>query len=238
MSDVPVQVIVAAFNSPDGAGKVMNDLKQGKKEGLIGIEDAAVVVKDANGKLKITDSKHRGTKGMITGGVVGGIIGLLAGPVGWLAVGGGVLGALAGKAAGSPMKAEMKDIGSALTPNTSAIVAIIDHKWVAQLEAQLAAEGAKVVRDEMKADIAKQLGDGGNVMYTAAAGPNAAGAARVAENKGTTEVSGVVASPEGVAVEEAVLTDEKPATTPAPASAADKPAADTPAAGASDAAKK
>lgn len=33
MSNNPVQVIVAAFNTPDGAGKVMADLKQGKEQG-------------------------------------------------------------------------------------------------------------------------------------------------------------------------------------------------------------
>jgi uncharacterized membrane protein len=209
MSDIPVQLIVAAFNTPDGAGKALDKLKQAKKDQWIAIEDAAVVVKDANGKLKITDSKHRGTKGMITGGVIGAVLGLLAGPVGWLAVGGGALGALAGKVAGSPMKAEMKDIGSALTPNTSAIVAIIDHVWVAQLEAALAAEGAKVVNDAIKADIADQLKQGGNVLYTAGGGPNAAGVARVTDTKGTTEVTGAVATGDGVLVEDAVITDEK-----------------------------
>ncbi len=47
MSDNPVQVVIAAFNSPDGAGEYMDALRQGKKEGLIGIIDAAVVVKNA-----------------------------------------------------------------------------------------------------------------------------------------------------------------------------------------------
>lgn len=224
MSDVPVQLIVAAFNTPDGAGKAMNDLKQGKKEGFIGIVDAAVVVKGADGKLKITDSKHRGTKGLITGGIVGGVVGLLAGPVGWLVAAGGALGALAGAMAGSPMKAEMKDLGSALKPGTSAIVAVIEHVWVEKLEAQLAAEGAQVVRDSIKADIAAQLNAGGNVLYTAATGP--AGnvvAGRVADTKDTTEVSGMVAASEGVLVEDAVITDEKLPEVSA-SSSADKPA--------------
>ena len=58
----------------------MDDLKQGKKAGLIGIKDAAVVVKDEKGKLKITDTKKRKAKGFVTGGVVGGVIGLIAHP--------------------------------------------------------------------------------------------------------------------------------------------------------------
>jgi uncharacterized membrane protein len=206
MNDAPVQIIVAAFNDPNRAAEIMDELKQGKKEGLIGIIDAAVVVKDAEGKLKVKDAKRRSTKGMITGGVVGGVLGLLAGPVGLLAVGGGAIGALAGKVSGSALKAEMKDIGEALTPNSSAIVAIIEHTWVAQMEAMLAAEGARVVMDSLKADIAEQLNAGGNVLYTAASGPNAAGVARVAESPEGAQVSGMLVDEDGVFIGDAQIT--------------------------------
>jgi uncharacterized membrane protein len=210
MSNVPVQIVVAAFNSPDKAGQVMAELKTGKKEGLIGIVDAAVVVKDADGKLKVTDSKRRSTKGFITGGVVGGVVGLLAGPVGWVALGGGAIGALIGKIRGAPMKAEMMDIGTALTPNSSAIVAIVEHTWVLQLEAALIADGAKVAKDALKADIASQLQAGGNVLYTAGGGEMASGAARVAETAEGTRVTGGATSVLGASVIDAVLTDEEP----------------------------
>src|SRR5215510_12504517 len=135
MNDTPVEFVVAAFNSPERAGQVMADLKEGRKEGLIGIVDAAVVVKGADGKLKITDSKRRATRGFITGGVLGGVLGLLitgpiaavAVPVGAVALGAGALGGLIAKLRGTPLKAEMKNVGSVLTPNSSAIVAIIEH---------------------------------------------------------------------------------------------------------------
>lgn len=208
MNDAPVQIIVAAFNDPNRAAEIMDEIKQGKKEGLIGIIDAAVVVKDADGKLKVKDAKRRSTKGLVTGGVVGGVLGLLAGPVGLLAIGGGAIGALAGKVSGSALKAEMKDIGEALTPNSSAIVAIIEHTWVTQMEEMLAAEGARVVMDSIKADIAEQLNAGGNVLYTAASGPNAAGVARVAESSEGVQVSGLIADADGVFIGDAQITAE------------------------------
>ena len=40
MSETSVQVIIATFYTPDGAGKAMTDLKEGKKEGLVGVEFA------------------------------------------------------------------------------------------------------------------------------------------------------------------------------------------------------
>jgi uncharacterized membrane protein len=210
MNNSPVEFIVAAFSSPERAGQVMADLKEGKKEGLIGIVDAAVVVKSADGKLKITDSKRHSTRGFITGGVIGGVLGLLitapiaavAVPVGAVALGGGALGGLIGKLRGTSLKAEMKNIGSALTPNSSAIVAIIEHTWVSRLEAVLAAEGAKIVEDAIAADIAEQLNAGGNVLYTASTG---AGVARLAETRKGTRTSDA-----GVFVTDCQITDEEP----------------------------
>jgi uncharacterized membrane protein len=228
MSDTPVQVIVAAYPTLDGAAKRMAELEEVKKEGLIHVVDMAVVVKDADGKLKITNSKRRSTRGFVTGGVVGGLVGLLAGPVGWVALGGGALGALAGKVRGQPLKSELMDLGESLTPNSSAIVAVVEHTWVADIERELAAEGAKVVRDSIKADVAAQLEAGGSVLYSVAATSSGAAAVREVTSPSGTTVSGVIASgdvvaagtvsetaqgaapAEGVPVEHATLTDEAP----------------------------
>ncbi len=209
MSD-HVQAIVAAFSSTDGAQQVMDEIKQGKKEGLIGIIDAAVVVKDADGKLKITDARRRSRrrKGLITGGVVGGLVGLLAGPVGWAALGGGAVGALAGRVAGAPLKATMEGIGDSLPPSSSAIVAVIEHTWIAEVEQALADVGAQVLRSAISADIAATLQAGGNVFYTVGEGPGGVGAARVAETATSTSVSGFIADDEGVTILDTQFTDE------------------------------
>jgi uncharacterized membrane protein len=206
MSDRPIQVIVAAFNDPDEAGAVMADLKQGKREGLIGIIDAAVVVKNAQGKLKITDAKHRSRKGLITGGVVGGLIGLVfAPPVTAIAAGGSVIGALSGKLRSAPLTAEMKDLGEALQPNTSAIIAVIEHTWVEKLEVALMDAGAQLIRDALKADIAEQLEAGGNVLYTVGASADAIGAARAASTEDTLTATGVALTDAGLFLEEAEI---------------------------------
>ena len=100
MSDVPVEIIVAAFQDPNGASAALEELKQAKKQGLIKIEDAAILVKDADGKLRIKETADMGGgKGAVIGGVLGGVVGLLAGPIGWAALGGAVIGGLAAKIA-------------------------------------------------------------------------------------------------------------------------------------------
>ena len=80
MSDVPVQVIVAAFQDEEAAKGALKALKQASREGLIKIENAAVLRKDKKGKLHIKETHDMGGgKGAALGGVGGAAIGLIAG---------------------------------------------------------------------------------------------------------------------------------------------------------------
>src|SRR3974377_1363516 len=98
MSDVPVQVVIAAFKDENTASEALKALKEARNQGLIKIVDAAVLRKDAQGKLHIKETADMGGgKGAVIGGVAGGVIGLLAGPGGWGALGGGVGGGRGGE---------------------------------------------------------------------------------------------------------------------------------------------
>jgi uncharacterized membrane protein len=163
-----VQVIVAAFNDINGASNALKTLQEAKREKMIGIEDAAVITKDATGKVKIKETADmRAGKGATIGAVAGGVIGLLAGPVGWAALGGGAIGGLAAKLhdGGFP-DARLKQLGEGLTPNSSALVAVIDHRWVAEVEQELTRQQADIVTQSLSDDIHEQLTSGSDVIYT------------------------------------------------------------------------
>lgn len=184
MSDVPVELVVAAFTDEQGAERALEQLKQAKKEKLIAIQDAAVITRDAKDKLHIREiGDMSGRKGAGVGTLVGGAIGiifppsLLAGAAVGAAVGG--LGAKLHDA-GFP-DGRLKEIGSALKPGTSAIVAVIEHKWVAEVERELAAQGAQLVRQAIKEDIAKQLDAGQSVAYVAIADEDTIAVGRMVE---------------------------------------------------------
>jgi uncharacterized membrane protein len=200
MADVPVEVVVAAFQDPNGASAALEQLKQAKKQGLIKIEDAAVLVKDADGKLRIKETGDMGGgKGAVIGGVVGGVIGLLAGPIGWAALGGAVIGGLAAKMSdGGFSDARLKQIGASLKPNSSAIIAVIDHTWVAEVERQMQQAGADTVTEAISADIAKQLEAGKDVAYTALGTAEGVALSRVAAGGDEVDASSVVATDQGV----------------------------------------
>jgi uncharacterized membrane protein len=159
-SDVPMDVIVAAFNSEHGAEDALRELKDAKKEGLIGIRNAAVLWKDDTGKLRFKETADmRGGKGATIGGVVGGVVGLIFPPsiLAGAAVGAAV-GGLSAKLRDSGFPDDrLRAIGEGLTPNTSALIAVIEHIWVREVEAQLRAYAASVVTEAVRADIAAQL---------------------------------------------------------------------------------
>ena len=72
MSDVPVEVVVAAFQDEKSADAALKELKDLKKQKLIKIENAAVLRKDEKGKLHIKETADMGGgKGAALGGVAG-----------------------------------------------------------------------------------------------------------------------------------------------------------------------
>ena len=182
MSSVPVQLIVAAFKTESGAEQALKQLKAAKKEHLIKIENAAVIRKDTQGKLHISETGDmKGGKGAAIGGVTGAALGILTGGA-TLAIAGAtaLIGGLAAKLRDSGFKDDrLKQLGASLRPGTSAIVAVIDHVWVAELEHELREAGADVVTEAISADVAAQLEAGEEVAYTAIATDDAIAAARI-----------------------------------------------------------
>src|SRR5512134_3171918 len=129
MSEVPIQLIVAAFKDEKSAKEALKALKQAQKEKLIKIDNAAVLRKDEKGKLHIKETADRGGgKGAVLGGVTGAAIGLIAGPLLVVpAAVGALVGGLAAKARDSGFSDErLKTIGEGLKPGSSAIVAVVE----------------------------------------------------------------------------------------------------------------
>jgi len=159
--DIPIELIVAAFNDPDKAEEVLKDLKKLEKDGVINLVNAAVIIKDAKGKGSFKETQDVGTgKGALFGAIAGGLVGLLGGPVGV------VIGAAAGAATGgvTAHKIDMgfpddtlKELEDTLKPNTSAILALIRHEWVERLVEELQKYNATLFRQELKEDLLAQL---------------------------------------------------------------------------------
>ena len=157
----PVELIVAAFNDEGKAKQSLESLKKLEKEDVIMLVNAAVMVKDEEGKVSLKETQDVDSKrGAVFGAIAGGLIGLLGGPAGVLvgaAAGAATGGVAAGKIDMGFPDDTLKELQEALTPGSSAIVALIQHEWVDRAVAELEKEGAALFREALKDEIAEQL---------------------------------------------------------------------------------
>ena len=211
MTDIPVQVVIAAFEEERAADEVLSQLKEAKWAGLIGIQNAAVLRRDKKDKLHIKELKDwGGGKGAAFGGALGAIVGVLTGP-GILVAGaaGALIGGLAAKLRDSGFSDErLKTVGASLKPGTSAIIAIIEHKWVAELEEEMAEAGADVLTEAIAADVAEQLEAGREVAYTALSTAEGQAVSRVSTGDDYVEASGLAISEDGLIAGNIVATED------------------------------
>jgi uncharacterized membrane protein len=157
----PFELIVAAFDNSGQAAEALASLRELQREGLVGIVNAAVLVKDADGKTHLRETEDvRAPGGALFGAIAGALVGLLGGPAG------AIVGAAAGAATGGLAAHNLdmgfsddmlKDIQSSLPANSSAILALISHEWVDRIIAELEALRARLYRQGLKDELLSQL---------------------------------------------------------------------------------
>lgn len=162
MSANIMELIMIVFNDEDSAEKALKELNEAKKEGLIEILNAATLKSNEKGKIhykELADLKHR-KKGRLLGGsagillaIVGGPAGLLVSTVAGAAVGGG-LSRLKDK--GVPNDT-LKEMAGKLEPNSSALIALVEHVWVDKVIEEVAEYTKEVVKEELEQEVSEAL---------------------------------------------------------------------------------
>ncbi|MGE0173226.1 MAG: DUF1269 domain-containing protein [Oligoflexales bacterium] len=150
-AEAPRSILVGVYNTTTGAEKAYKDLEELKKAKVIGIDAFAIVEKDKEGRVTVRNTQQRNAG---WGAVAGGIIGTLAmGPVGGLVAGagtGGLIGWLTGERVGISRE-NIDNIRSALEPNSSAVVTIVEDKWITDIEKVLRrAETRAYIKDTLE----------------------------------------------------------------------------------------
>lgn len=154
-------VILANVGTREKAHGALEALRRLRDDGEIDLRGAVIVERDLEGNWRVPEETEEASyAGTITGGAVGGLIGLLAGPVGLL------LGAAAGLMAGSA--AEVDDIErvesilhalpSNVPPGATAMVADVFEETPDAIDSALGRFGATVTRmsrERVEADLAE-----------------------------------------------------------------------------------
>jgi len=150
---------VIIFDDPDQAGELKEGLKKEEHEGLIKVDDTAVVVKDADGKVH-TDKQFldSGTKrGAVAGGVIGLVLLGLFAPVLGIA-GGALIGGIVGKSANKGIsKKFVEDVEKELKPNTSALFVMTEDANAAAVAGLLREYHGKIYQTTLPSDVAEEL---------------------------------------------------------------------------------
>jgi uncharacterized membrane protein len=211
MSEVPVELIVAAFGEEKAAKAALKELKAAKRANLIDIVDAAVIRRDEKNKLHIKETGDlTGGQGAMFGGALGLTLGILAGP-GALVAGatGALIGGIASKLRDSGFSNKrLAEIGEALKPGTSAIVAVVEHKWVGELESLMAEAGADVLTETLKEEIATQLGEGNEIAFSAVSAEGVLDINKMVAGEDFIEADGVTISEDGITAQSVAVTEQ------------------------------
>jgi uncharacterized membrane protein len=154
MSDL----IAIAYDDEYKAEEVRLTLIKLQKEHLIELEDAAVIVKNAEGKVKLKQAVDLTT----TGAVSGGFWGLLIGTLFLSPVLGAAVGAAAGAASGalSDIGVDdnfMKSLGETLKPRSSALFVLVRKVTPDKVLDEVAPYGGTVLRTSLSKDEEAQL---------------------------------------------------------------------------------
>jgi uncharacterized membrane protein len=156
-SDVPVDLYLAVYDGEDTAQEDWDAIKALAKDDVITVLALVLLSREQgeDGKIHVKDNGHEVGVGATVGAVGGALVGLIFPPA-FLAsaVVGAGLGAGTGALVDHHMKKEIRaDVEQDMPPGSSAILAVFEERWVAEVEAALA-KAEKLTRHKVaKADV-------------------------------------------------------------------------------------
>jgi uncharacterized membrane protein len=144
------ELIVFAFPNENGASEMDEAIKRLKKEQLITIDDAAIVVRNHDGKVKVKQAVNLVGSGTVGGAFWGMLIGLLFW-MPWLGMAiGAITGAISGKLSDYGIDDEfIHEVAGTIEPGGSALFLLIS-KWTEdKVLDELSKFNPKVVRTSL-----------------------------------------------------------------------------------------
>jgi uncharacterized membrane protein len=156
-----LELLVITFDTPHKASEALRALQKLRREGQLDLLNVATLAKDEAGKISLKENEDvSAPSGVLFGAITGGLIGLIAGPIG------AVVGAVAGAATGG-VAAHWLDMGfsddslqalqQALRPGGSALVALVEQRWLEKVLAALAEFKGQRLQQTLTDEMARQL---------------------------------------------------------------------------------
>ncbi|MBX9673952.1 MAG: DUF1269 domain-containing protein [Candidatus Obscuribacterales bacterium] len=146
-------LVVIGYDDMHKAQEMRLNLAKMQGEYLVDLEDAVVVTRDANGKVKLHQAVSLPAFGALEGGFWGTLIGcLFFSPLFGMTLG-AATGALSGALSDVGINDDfMKELGETLKPNTSALCVLIRQMTSDKVLEQLQGTGGKVIKTSLSKD--------------------------------------------------------------------------------------
>jgi uncharacterized membrane protein len=197
------ELIVVGFDSPDEADRALAELQRMQVEHLVDLEDAVVVLRESDGRLRIKQSVDLvgagAASGVLWGSMWGTLVGLLfLNPLIGLATG-AALGAGAGALSGALADYGINDdfirrLGQTLQPGSSALFVLVRKLQPEKVLAELSRFRGRVIRSSLSPEQEARLQaalSGGSVGLPGSVGGGTAPAQGGAANGSSGGATGV-----------------------------------------------
>jgi uncharacterized membrane protein len=155
------ELVVLGFETENKADEVLVSLQKMQNEYLIDLEDAAVVYRKADGKVKIKQAHNLVAAGAAHGALGGGLWGMLFGLLFFDPLIGWGIGTASGAAAGAASGALtdigvddnfIKELGATLQAGNSALFVLVRKSTPDKVLQELKGVGGKVLRSSLSDD--------------------------------------------------------------------------------------
>jgi uncharacterized membrane protein len=157
-SSVMANLIAVAYPDEATAREVLNTLARLQTERSIELEDAVIVTRDQEGKVKLHQTAKLGARGAAGGALWGGLIGLLfLAPLVGMAIGaaaGGAAGAMADVGVDDRF---LKDLGTKLEPGGAALIVLVHRSTPDKVLPEISKFGGEVIQSSLSDDVEAQL---------------------------------------------------------------------------------
>ena len=154
------ELVVLAFNTETGAEDMRLELMDLQKQKIITLEDAAVVVRKQDGKVKVKQAQSLVGAGALGGAFWGMLIGLIFW-MPWLGLAAGALGgALGGALTDTGVDDKfIKEVGDTVEPGHSALFLLVSQSTPDKLEDELKKYNATVLQTSLSKEDEAKLRD-------------------------------------------------------------------------------
>ncbi len=156
-----MEMVIVLLNAADTADAALATLKQLPRKKGVRLFNVAVLNKDKDGKIAVSETEDvYPRQGAIFGAITGGIIGLLGGPVG--AIVGAAAGAATGRTAAKRIDMGftdeyLKQFQESLQPGDSMLLILVERDGVDNVKEALSGFTEKVWRQMLTGDLFVQL---------------------------------------------------------------------------------